>query len=157
MDKSTLASTPTDEVNAESPHSPIFNPEDLIGRTFLTDEQEDGQKFRGRIVELIEDHESKVEDNFTRIKFRVSVNEDRAEEIITYNKMLEYITKDEESDIQWKFHHIVSRKYKGSQCNLLIEWEGGKITSEPLKIVAADDPVSCAIYARENDLLDKPG
>jgi hypothetical protein len=51
----------------------------------------------------------------------------------------------------------VSHEYKGSQCNFLIEWEGGEITSEPLKIVAADDPVSCAIYARENDLLDKPG
>jgi hypothetical protein len=102
MDNSTLASTPTDEVNAESPPSPIFNPADLIGRTFLMDEQGDGQKFRGRIVELIEDHESKLEDNPTRIKFRVSVNEEKAEEIITYNKMLEYITKDEESDIQWK-------------------------------------------------------
>jgi hypothetical protein len=56
MDKSILTSTPSDEVNAESPPSPIFNPEDLIGRTFLMDEQEDGQKFRGRIVELIEDH-----------------------------------------------------------------------------------------------------
>jgi hypothetical protein len=77
MDKSTLASTPTDEVNAESPPSPIFNPEDLIGCTFLMNEQEDGQKFRGRIVELIEDHESKLEDNPTRIKFRVSVNENK--------------------------------------------------------------------------------
>jgi hypothetical protein len=77
MDKSTLASTPTDdlastatdEINAESPPSPIFNPEDLIGRTFLMDEQEDGKKFRRRIVELIEDQESKVEDNPTRIQF----------------------------------------------------------------------------------------
>jgi hypothetical protein len=51
MCKSKLASTPTDEINAEPPTSPIFNPEDLIGRTFLMDEQEDGQKFRGRIVE----------------------------------------------------------------------------------------------------------
>jgi hypothetical protein len=58
------------------------------------DKQQDGQQFRGQIVELIEDHESKVEENPTRIKFRVSVNEDKAEEIITYNKMLEYITKD---------------------------------------------------------------
>jgi hypothetical protein len=57
--------------------------------------------------------------------------------------MLGYITKDEESDNQWKFQLIVSHEYKGSQCNLLIEWEGGEITSEPLKIVAADDPVSC--------------
>jgi hypothetical protein len=47
------------------------------------DEQEDSHKFRGRIVELIEDHESKLEDNPTRIKFRVSVNEDKAEEIST--------------------------------------------------------------------------
>jgi hypothetical protein len=91
MDKSTLASIPTDEVNAESSPcpSPIFNPEDLIGRTFLMDEQKDGQKFRGRIVEFIADHESRLEDNPTRIKFRVSVNEDKADEIITYNKMLE--------------------------------------------------------------------
>jgi hypothetical protein len=117
MDKSKLASTPTDEINAEPPPPPIFNPEDLIGQTFLMDEQ-----FRGCIVELIEDHESKVEDNPTRIQFRVSVNEDKAEEVITYNKMLEYITKAEESDIQWKFQHIVSHEYKGTQCNVLIEW-----------------------------------
>jgi hypothetical protein len=71
---------------------------------------------------------------------------------------LEYITKDEESDIQWKFLCIVSHEYyKGSQCNVLIEWENGEITSEPLKVIAADDPVSCAIYARENDFFDKPG
>jgi hypothetical protein len=140
MDQSKLASTPTDEINAEPPPSRIFNPEDLIG-TFLMDEQEDGQKHRGRIVEFIEDDESKVEDNPTRIKFRVSVNEDKAEEIITYNKMLEYITKDEESDIQWKFRRIVSHEYKGSQWNLLIEWEVGEITSEPLQVIAVDDPV----------------
>jgi hypothetical protein len=54
-----------------------------IPKTFLMDEQEDGQKFRRRIVELIEDHESKLEDNPTRIKFRVFVNVDKAEEIIT--------------------------------------------------------------------------
>jgi hypothetical protein len=64
------------------------------------DEREDGQKYRGRIVELIE---SKVEDNPNRIHFRISVNKSKAEEIITYNKMLEYITRDKESDIQWTF------------------------------------------------------
>jgi hypothetical protein len=54
-------------------------------------------------VELIEDHESKVEDNPTRIQFRISGNDDKAEAIITYNKMVEYITKDNDSDIKWKF------------------------------------------------------
>jgi hypothetical protein len=71
--------------------------------------------------------------------------------------MLEYFTRNEESEIQWKFQRIVSHEHKGSQCNVLIERENGEITSEPLKVIAADDPVSCAIYTRENDLLDKPG
>jgi hypothetical protein len=121
------------------------------------DEKEDGQKYRGRIVELIEDHESLMEEKPTRIKFKASVNNDKAKEIITYNKMLDYITRDEDSDIMWKFKHIVSHEKKGSQVNVLIEWENGEITSEPLRVVEADDPVTCAIYACDNDLLDQLG
>jgi hypothetical protein len=104
MDKSTLAS---------SPPSPIFNPEDLSGQTFLMDEQEDGQKFRGHIVELIEDNESKVEDNRTRIQFRVSVNEDKAEEIMTYNKMLGYITKMKSLTFSGNFNTLCLMSTKG--------------------------------------------
>jgi hypothetical protein len=98
-----------------------------------------------------------VEDNPTRIKFRISVNEDKAEEIIIYNKMLDSIPKDEESDIRWKFKRIVSHENKGSQCNVLIEWKNGEITNEPHRVIASDVPVSCAIYARENNLLEQPG
>jgi hypothetical protein len=97
-----------------------------------------------------------VEEYPTRIKFRFLVNEDKAKEIITYNKMLEYTTKDEGSDIKWKFWGIVSHEYKGSLCNVLMECENGEITNEPLRVIAADGPVTCAIYAHENDLLGKP-
>jgi hypothetical protein len=38
-----------------------------------------------------------------------------------------------------------------------MEWENGKITKEPLAIIAADNPVTCAIYAKEKGLLDKEG
>jgi hypothetical protein len=87
------------------------------------------------------------------IQFRVSVSDDKAEEIITYNKMLEYITREEESDVIWKFRKIISHEVQGSKITLLIEWENGEITKEPLSIIAADDPVTCAIYAKENGLL----
>jgi hypothetical protein len=91
--------------------SPVFNPQDLIGWSFLMDKQSDGQKPRATIIQVLEDHESSLEssfessleDNPTRIKFRVSLNKDQQEDTITYSKMLEYITKDEESDITWKF------------------------------------------------------
>jgi hypothetical protein len=31
------------------------------------------------------------------------------------------------------------------------------MTSEPLAVIAADDPVTCAIYAKGNDLLEPDG
>jgi len=39
----------------------------------------------------------------------------------------------------------------------MIEWENGEISREPLSAIAADDPVTCAIYARDNDLLHLDG
>jgi hypothetical protein len=39
----------------------------------------------------------------------------------------------------------------------MIKWENEEITTEPLAIIAADDPVTCAIYARDNKLLDLDG
>jgi hypothetical protein len=39
----------------------------------------------------------------------------------------------------------------------MIEWENGEMTTEPLSIIAAYDPVTCAIYATEHGRLDKPG
>jgi hypothetical protein len=71
------------------------------------DKQEDGQQYRGRIVQVIEDHKSMVKDNPTRIKFRVSINNDQAEAIITYNKLLDYLAKDLEIDIVRKFRRII--------------------------------------------------
>jgi hypothetical protein len=123
------------------------------------DKQSDGQRQRATITQLLEDHEFKLEDNPTRIKFKLSLNNDQQEDIIMYNKMLEYITKDKESDITWKFRRIISHEgpTQGSKYDLMIEWENREITKEPLKVIATDDPVTCAIYARENGLLDKPG
>ena len=43
--------------------------------------------------------------------------------------------------------------WEGSIYNDQVEWETGEITFEPLSIIAADDPVTCAAYAKENDLL----
>ena len=46
--------------------------------------------------------------------------------------------------------------YNSLPYNLRIEWENGEITNESLSIIAADDPISYAIYARDHNLLDKP-
>jgi hypothetical protein len=98
---------PTNE-NPEHPstgdNTVIVNPQELLGCTFLMDTQEDGQRFRARIVECISDHESNVRRSDDHVKFRVSVNEDEYEEIITYNELMDFIEKNQENNtIVWRF------------------------------------------------------
>ena len=38
----------------------------------------------------------------------------------------------------------------------MVEWETGEITKEPLSIIAQDDPVTCAAYAKQHNLLHLP-
>jgi hypothetical protein len=105
------------------------------------DKDKDGQQVRAWIVQLLQDHEVKIQNFPMRLNFLISVNEDKAEEIIAFNKLLEYLAKDEESEVVWKFKRIVSHigplkpeniDYKGSPYNLVIEWETGEINSKPL-------------------------
>ena len=60
--------------DVELPPMPIMNPEDLVGRTFLLDQQEDGQKFRARIIEAVNAHEDKVQQHPELLKFKCSIN-----------------------------------------------------------------------------------
>ena len=38
----------------------------------------------------------------------------------------------------------------------MIKWETGEITEEPLSIIAQDDPITCAAYAKKHNLLELP-
>jgi hypothetical protein len=131
------------------------------------DTQEDGQRLCAHIVEYISDHESNVRHSDDHVKFRISVNEDEYKEIITYNEFMDFIEKNQENDaIVWQLRCIVGHQgpllwhdkdYNGSRFNVLVEWENGEITTEPLSVIAANDPMTCAAYAREHDLLDVEG
>ena len=46
--------------------------------------------------------------------------------------------------------------YNGSRYNVMVEWETGEITEEPLSIIAQDDLVTCAAYVQEHILLNLP-
>ena len=68
----------------------------------------------------------------------------------------------EQQDDLYKFRAITGHQgplspqdenYKGNKYNVMVEWETGEITNEPLSLIAADDPVTCAEYAKQHDLL----
>jgi hypothetical protein len=144
---------------------PIINLNDLIGRTFLMPPQEDGQQHQALIIKSIDDHEKELQKDQTRTKFLCSVNDDTREEIISDNDLMNYLDNDGQ-EVVWKFKRITAHQgpltskdndWKGSKWNVMIEWENGEITTEPLATIAADDPVTCAIYAKENNLLELDG
>ena len=55
------------------------------------------------------------------------------------------------------FHATRNPFNKGSSYNVMVEWEDGSKTYEPLAQMIADDPVTCALYAKEQGLLNQPG
>jgi hypothetical protein len=146
-----------------------IDPKELIGQTFLKETEEDGQRFRARVVRAIIDKERQQDPQYT--KFLCEVDGDVADEVLTYNEILDYIEKDNndlENDTEqlYKFRRLSAHQgplrtsdkdYKGSTYNILVEWETGETTYEPLDLIAKDDPVSCAEYANKNGLLDTPG
>ena len=145
---------------------PTIKVEDLVGRTFLMGRQEDGQRYRAKIVEAITEHEDGLHKEDVRIKFRCTVNDEEFEEIVSYNELLDHISKDETEEGMWRFKSITAHQgplsqsdsaYRGSRYNVLVNWETGESTFEPLSIIAADDPVTCAVYAKENGLLEEDG
>jgi hypothetical protein len=79
----------------------LVDTSDLIGRTFLT-EQDDGQKHKARIVAAIEDHNACTEKNLERMRFVCSVNDDKYEEIMTYNQIMDPIV--------WRLKRIAGHK-----------------------------------------------
>ena len=147
--------------------APTFEPNDLIGHTFLMQTQEDGQRLRARVAcKIVE-----MEDNKEKIKFLLSLDDLDHDEIIEYNELLELINQQiqeelENPDVMWTFKSISAHQgplkpgdpsYKGSLYNVLVNWEDGSSTFEPLGVIAADDPIMCTKYAKDNGLLEEKG
>ena len=90
----------------------------------------------------------------------------RSQAIISYNQVLNYLEKENHDDETLsKFRAITDHNgplseddpnYNGSLYNVMVEWEKGEITEDPLSINAKDDPVTCAAYANEHLLLHLP-
>jgi hypothetical protein len=147
--------------------SPTFSPDDLVGCTFLMQPQEDGQRFRARIVRKI----IEMDENEEKIKFLLTLSDKDHDEIMAYNDIIDLIAdqyEEEQTDPekQWLFKAIQGHEgpltpkhphYKGSKYNVLVLWEDGSTTYEPLDQFGKDDPVTCAQYAKDNDLLELPG
>ena len=144
----------------------VLDPDDMIGRSYLSVPGEDGTRTRLHIIEALDRHANDSAHDKHMIKFRASNTDQTVEDIITYNDLLDRIEADDGEDDVWRFEAIMQHQgplkashpdYKGSRWNVLIKWENGEQSWEPLGIIARSDPVSCAIYGKTNKLLEQTG
>ena len=140
-----------------------FDPDEIIGLTFLKD-GEDGTRNRCEIIRKT--HEIDKDTSKRRTKYLVKVPHSNQDEILNYSDVVKLLSKQYQDDLDpdrlWTFKEIVDhegplkpgdKNYNVSTWNLLIEWEDNTITQENFTVIAVNDPVSCALYSKENSLL----
>ena len=157
---------PMETVNLTEPGR--LEPDQLIDRTFLMPPSDDGSRVRAKIVKRVRDFKKGREDDPDYIKFKCLVNGEY-EEVMAYNDIVDYIEQDQTWDGIWKFKNVLkivgpvrrnSKLYRGSRYSCQVEWETGEITWEPLVTkdgtgIWDSDPVTVAIFARQNGLIDQ--
>ena len=125
-------------------------------------------KVTRKVVEIIDqEYGHRIED----INFILDIGNGKVEELISYNQLLEHLETAQDNDLGTdqellKFRAIIGYQgplaatdpdWKGSKFNVQVEWETREVTFEPLSVIAADDPVTCAAYAKQHDLLALEG
>ena len=143
----------------------LIDVEDLIGRTFKM-EKDNSQPSEVTTVDAIKNHQDNVQTDSIHTKFRIKHTNDDCEELLTHNKLMDHLDKQEDGPIMWELTKITSHQgplnknhpnYQGSPYNVEVLWENGERTQEPLSVFAADAPIACTTCAKKKNLLDKPG
>ena len=161
---------PNPDGTDNTPPMSIINFDDLLGRTFLLPMDENGERKRATISEHVKDLYQQQVSREYQLRFKLKIDGDQLDDLISYNQLMEYLEDKTDTgtleDGLYRFKCIKDHKgpytssdpeYNGSSYNLLIEWETGEQTWEPLSNITATDPYTCAVYAKEHDLLNTPG
>ena len=161
---------PNPDGTDNTPPISIINFDDLLGRTFLLPMDENGERKRATISEHVKDLYQQQVSREDQLRFKLKTDADQLDDLISYHQLMEHLEDKTDTgpleDGLYRFKCIKDHKgpytssdpeYNGSSYNLLIEWETGEQTWEPLSNIIASDPYTCAVYAKEHDLLNTPG
>ena len=103
------------EVLDKSVSKPIaeYNPDDLIGRTFVLAPNQKGERCRASIRQKVMEISEKLDADqnavVDKMNFLLDVGQGRSQAIISYNQLLNYLEKpNQEDDSLYKFRAITN-------------------------------------------------
>ena len=155
--------------SCDDPHS--FDPDDIIGRTFLMPVDDNGHRQRVRIAERFETHQNQgipIHHDPNSIKYLIDLGT-RGQELMAYADVIDHINSNIEEGLEddiWRYEKVIAHhgpykptddEYKGSAWNVTVVLPDGSQDTLPLSLASADDPIPCALYAQEHRLLGQPG
>jgi hypothetical protein len=115
---------------ADGRHMGIIDANDLIGRTYLNDPEEDGTRHPLRIIERLDQHDADIANDPSMICFRATNDlETFEEQVVTYGQILDKLEgEDGDDDGEWRFKAIDHQgplrasdaNYKGSRWNVRV-------------------------------------
>ena len=92
-------------------------------------------------------------------KFKLKIgDEGMREELVTYNELLDLLAHDmsdqpdDGGEGSTRFEAIKNHRRSPtdrSKWEVLVSWDTGEETWEPLTVIRTQDPVTCAAYAKE--------
>ena len=125
------------------------DPNNIVGFQFV--KEHNGFPHRAKVIEPLDEG----------AKYLFALNDGEREEILTYIEILDYIETEmqqDQDDQAWTFDNITDhRKNKSGKYEILVQWTTGEETWEPLTWIADQDPMTIAMYAKDQGLLDEPG
>ena len=132
--------------NSQSATKPMaeYNPDDLIGRTFLLPKNEQGERLgatiKRKVIETSKLLDDQHDNAIDKINFHLDVGQGRAEAIMSYVQILDHLDQQEQQEDLYKFRAIPGHQgplspqdenYKGSKYNVMVEWETGRLLMNP--------------------------
>ena len=139
---------------------PTFDSSDLLGRTFITNPDDNQEQRRAKIFDIALSDERTADGMQPLFSFKAKVGDKVHEHVMTYNRMLEWCDRDLDKGDFYRFVRILGHRKKSSAkggWQVLVEWASGETTWNDLTDTFQGDPVTLALYAKNNNLLHQPG
>ena len=120
-----------------------LNPLDVVGKQFVI-EDSSGSDVMASVLDY----------NHVDQMCRVLIEASGEEQEMTYDDVIDFIEISDDSNPTEAFEYLSGHRRKAGAWQVQVMWSDGSSTWEPLSIILVDDPVSCARYTKEHNLLN---
>ena len=141
---------------------PTIDIKGLLGRTFIANPDDNGEQHRAKVLEAYPTGDTTADGKDAILRFKCRQGDRLFEEVMSYNKMLEWCDRDLDKDDMFKIDGIIGHrkarlKTTRGQWEVHVRWATGESSWNCLNLIYSDDPVTVSMYAIKNKLLDVPG